>query len=39
MSDDIRELTRAHLARAIPHRQRERIIRGEVAGFNRRKGG
>ena len=32
MSDDIRELTRADFTRAIPRRQRERIIRGELRG-------
>ena len=32
MADDIRELTRNDFARAIPRRQRERIIRGEIAG-------
>ena len=32
MSDDIRELSAADFARAIPRRQRERIIRGELAG-------
>ena len=32
MSDDIKELTEADFARAIPRRQRERIIRGELAG-------
>lgn len=30
MSDDIRELTEADFARAIPRRQRERLIRGEL---------
>lgn len=32
MNDDIRELTKADFARAIPRKQRERIIRGEIAG-------
>lgn len=32
MDDDIRELGESELARAIPHRQRARIIRGELAG-------
>ena len=32
MSDDIKELSEADFARAIPRRQRERIIRGELAG-------
>ena len=32
MSDDIRELTEADFARAIPRRQRERLIRGELRG-------
>ena len=32
MSDDIKELSAADFARAIPRRQRERIIRGELAG-------
>ena len=30
MSDDIRELTEADFARAIPRSQRERIIRGQL---------
>ncbi len=30
MSDDIRELTETDFARAIPKRQRERIIRGQI---------
>ena len=30
MSDDIRELTKEDLARAIPRKQRERIIRGQI---------
>lgn len=30
MSDDIRELTDEDFARAIPHKQRLRIIRGEI---------
>ena len=30
MDDDIRELTEADFTRAIPRRQRERIIRGEL---------
>jgi putative transcriptional regulator len=30
MSDDIRELTDEDFARAIPRRQRERIIRGRI---------
>ena len=30
MSDDIRELTDEDFARAIPRKQRERIIRGEI---------
>ena len=30
MSDDIRELTEQDFARAIPRRQRERIIRGQI---------
>ena len=30
MSDDVRELTDADFARAIPRRQRERIIRGQL---------
>lgn len=29
-SDDIRELTQEDFARAIPRRQRERIIRGQI---------
>ena len=32
MSEDIRELTDADFARAIPRRQRERIIRGQLRG-------
>ena len=32
MDDDIRELTQADFARAIPRKQRERIIRGELSG-------
>jgi putative transcriptional regulator len=32
MIDDIRELTDKDIARAIPRKQRERIIRGEIAG-------
>jgi putative transcriptional regulator len=31
MSDETRELTEADFARAIPRRQRERIIRGEMS--------
>jgi putative transcriptional regulator len=30
MSDDIRELTDEDFARAIPRRQRERIMRGQI---------
>ena len=30
MDDDIRELTNEDFARAIPHRQRERIMRGQI---------
>ncbi len=32
MIDDIRELTDKDFARAIPRKQRERIIRGEITG-------
>lgn len=32
MSDEIRELNDQDFARAIPKRQRERIIRGRIAG-------
>ena len=32
MSDEIRELTREDFERALPRRQRERIIRGELKG-------
>jgi len=32
MSDEIRELTDQDFARAIPRRQRERILRGRLAG-------
>ena len=32
MTDEIRELTDRDLARAIPRRQRERILRGRLAG-------
>lgn len=32
MSDEIRELTRADFERALPRRQRERIMRGELKG-------
>ena len=32
MNDDIRELGEEDFARAIPRRQRERIIRGELSG-------
>lgn len=32
MADDIRELTRADFERALPRRQRERIMRGELRG-------
>ena len=32
MSDDIRELTDRDFARAIPRKQRERILRGHIAG-------
>ena len=32
MDDDIRELTQADFARAIPRKQRERNIRGELSG-------
>src|SRR6266699_218558 len=32
MSDEIRELTDRDFARAMPKRQRERILRGELAG-------
>ena len=32
MSDDIRELTAADFERAIPRKQRERIMRGQLAG-------
>ena len=32
MSDEIRELTEADFARAIPRKQRERILRGRLAG-------
>lgn len=28
--DDVRELTNKDFARAIPHRQRQRILRGEI---------
>jgi putative transcriptional regulator len=32
MKDDIRELTEQDFARAIPRKQRERILRGHIAG-------
>lgn len=32
MSDEIRELTREDFERALPRRQRERIMRGELGG-------
>jgi len=32
MRDDIRELTDRDFARAIPRKQRERILRGRIAG-------
>ena len=32
MSDDLRELSDDDFARAIPHRLRERISRGEISG-------
>ena len=32
MSDEIRELTGRDFARAMPRKQRERILRGELAG-------
>ena len=32
MRDDIRELTDRDFARAIPRRQRERILRGRISG-------
>ena len=32
MGDEIRELNDEDFARAIPHRQRERILRGRIAG-------
>jgi putative transcriptional regulator len=32
MKDEIRELTGRDFARAMPRRQRERILRGELAG-------
>ncbi len=32
MSDEIRELTDRDFARAMPRKQRERILRGELAG-------
>jgi putative transcriptional regulator len=32
MSDDIRKLTSRDFARAIPRRQRERIVRGQIEG-------
>ena len=32
MNDDIRELTRADFARAMPRRQRESLMRGELRG-------
>ncbi|HEV8336166.1 MAG TPA: helix-turn-helix domain-containing protein [Candidatus Polarisedimenticolia bacterium] len=32
MSDDIRELTDRDFARAIPRKQRERLLRGQLAG-------
>lgn len=32
MTDDIRELTDADFARAIPRSQRERLIKGEIRG-------
>jgi putative transcriptional regulator len=32
VSDEIRELTKADFDRALPRRQRERIIRGELVG-------
>ena len=34
MSDDIRELTEQDFERAIPRAQRERIMRGKIAGGN-----
>jgi putative transcriptional regulator len=32
MSDEIRELTERDFARAMPRKQRERILRGQLAG-------
>ncbi len=32
MTDDIRELTRADFARALPRSQRERLMRGKIRG-------
>jgi len=32
MSDEVHELTKADLARAIPRKQRERIMRGQLEG-------
>jgi putative transcriptional regulator len=32
MSDEVRELTDRDFARALPRRQRERILRGRLAG-------
>ena len=32
MSDEIRELTEKDFVRAMPKRQRERIMRGQIAG-------
>jgi putative transcriptional regulator len=32
MKDDIRELTERDFARAMPRKQRERILRGQLAG-------
>jgi DNA-binding transcriptional regulator YiaG len=32
MSDDVRELTDRDFAKAIPRKQRERILRGKLAG-------
>ena len=32
MNDDIRELTERDWARAMPRKQRERILRGELSG-------
>ena len=34
MSDNIRDLTKDDFERAIPHKLRERIIRGELQGGN-----